>query len=87
MQDAAETLLRDQAGVLRSDFMHEVEAALETGDAEQVRALTLPLHEADLADLIEALDPIERDQLIAMLGRNFDVEDAGRARRDASATS
>jgi magnesium transporter len=74
MQDAAgETLLRDEDGVLRPEFVHDVEAALEANDADRVRALTLPLHEADLADLIQLLRPDQREPLIEMLGRDFNA--------------
>src|SRR4029078_3835415 len=69
MQDAAgEVELRDEAGAMRSDFLHAVSAAIDEGDAAKVRELTLPLHEADLADLIQLLRPEPRGDLIAMLG-------------------
>ena len=69
MQDAAgEVELRDEAGAIRSDFLHAVSAAIDEGDAAKVRELTLPLHEADLADLIQLLRPEPRGVLIAMLG-------------------
>jgi magnesium transporter len=74
MQDAAgEVQLRDEEGALRSDFLHAVEAALEAHDAQRVRELTLKLHEADLADLIQLLRPDQRAPLIAMLGRDFNA--------------
>ena len=69
MQDAAgEVELRDEAGAIRSDFLHAVSAAIDEGDAAKVRELTLPLHEADLADLIQLLRPEPRGVLITMLG-------------------
>jgi magnesium transporter len=74
MQDAAgEIQLRDEEGALRPDFLHAVEDALETGDKSRVRELALPLHEADLADLIELLRPEQRESLIAILGRDFNA--------------
>ncbi len=74
MQDAAgEVELRDEEGGLRSDFLHAVVSALDEGDAAKVRELTLPLHEADLADLIELLRPEQRGALIATLGEDFDA--------------
>jgi magnesium transporter len=74
MQDAAgEVLLRDEEGALRPEFLHAVEAALEADDAGKVRELTLPLHEADLADLIQLLRPEQREPLIATLGRDFNA--------------
>ena len=74
MQDAADEItLRDEEGALRADFLHAVEAALEAGDTKTVRELTLDLHEADLADLIQLLRPDQREPLITMLGRDFNA--------------
>src|SRR6185295_6584456 len=74
MQDAADEItLRDKEGALRADFLHAVEAALEAGDTKTVRDLTLDLHEADLADLIQLLRPDQREPLIAALGRDFNA--------------
>jgi magnesium transporter len=75
MQDAAsEVQLRDEEGGIRSDFLNAVETALGDGDAATVRDLTVKLHEADLADLIQLLRPEERGQLIATLGHEFKPE-------------
>jgi len=74
MQDAAgEIDLRDEDGALRPEFLRAVEAALEADNATRVRELALPLHEADLADLIQLLRPDQREPLIAMLGREFNA--------------
>ena len=75
MQDAAtEIQLRDEEGDIRPDFLHAVSHALEADDAACVRALTLDLHEGDLADLIQVLRPEERAALIDTLGDDFKVE-------------
>ena len=72
MQDAAsEVQLRDEEGDIRSDFLHAVSDALERGDVARARALTIDLHEADLADLIQLLRPDERAALIEALGEDF----------------
>ena len=74
MQDAAgEVELRDEEGGIRSEFLHAVVSALDEGDAAKVRELTLSLHEADLANLIELLRPEQRGALIATLGEDFDA--------------
>lgn len=74
MQDeAGEVELRDEEGGIRSDFLHAVAEALEAGEAAKARELTLPLHEADLADLISLLRPEQRGELIAMLGPDFNA--------------
>jgi magnesium transporter len=72
MQDAAgEVELRDEEGEVRPDFLHQVSIALDEADAAKTRALTLTLHEADLADLIQLLRPEQRGVLIGMLGDDF----------------
>jgi len=74
MQDAAgEIELRDEEGGIRSGFLHAVEAALEAHDAAKVRELTLPLHAADLADLMRLLRPEQRTELVGTLGEDFDA--------------
>jgi magnesium transporter len=72
MQDAAgKVQLRDEEGGIRSDFLHAVVAALDEGHADTARELTLKLHEADLADLIQLLRPEQRGLLITTLGDDF----------------
>jgi magnesium transporter len=61
---------RDESEAVSPEFV----AALDLTDAKRVRAMTRDLHAADLADLIVALDPIDRTRLIQALGRKFDVE-------------
>ena len=74
MQDeAGEVELRDDEGEMRPEFLHAVIAALDAGEAAKLRDLTLPLHEADLADLIELLRPEQRTMLIETLGEDFDA--------------
>jgi magnesium transporter len=66
--------IRDERGSLASAFIDSIRTALGEGDAKQVQVEAEDLHAADLADLIEALEPEERVRLIAALGRAFDVE-------------
>jgi magnesium transporter len=73
---------RDESEAVSPEFV----AALDLTDAKRVRAMTRDLHAADLADLIVALDPIDRTRLIQALGRKFDVEalaELDEAARDA----
>ena len=51
-----------------------ISAALETGNADEIRTLTQDLRAPDLADLIELLEPEERVRLIERLGTGFDPE-------------
>ncbi|HBF61263.1 MAG TPA: magnesium transporter, partial [Methyloceanibacter sp.] len=72
MQDAVSNFpLRDEEGDVRPEFLHAVTDALESGDIARARSLTLDLHEADLADLIEVLRQDERAELIEALGDEF----------------
>ena len=64
--------IRDDDGALRQEFVEQADRAIEAGDAEALRALVGDLHEADLGDLIEALEPERRPRLIELLGREFD---------------
>ncbi|ODR98664.1 magnesium transporter [Methyloceanibacter methanicus] len=72
MQDVVSDFpLRDEEGDIRPEFLHAVTDALEADDIARARALTLDLHEADLADLIEVLRQDDRAALIAALGDEF----------------
>ncbi|GFO83617.1 MAG: magnesium transporter MgtE [Methyloceanibacter sp.] len=72
MQDAVSDLsLRDEEGDIRPEFLHAVADALDEGDVPRARALTVDLHEADLADLLEVLRQDGRAKLIEALGEDF----------------
>ncbi len=45
---------------------------MRRADGDRVRALTVDLHEADVGDLLEALEPEDRPCFIELLGRDFD---------------
>jgi magnesium transporter len=62
----AETRL-DEDDRLRPEFVDEVIAKLEAGDAEGARALVEPLHPADIADLLELVGSDHRRALAAAL--------------------
>ncbi len=66
--------IRDEWGSLSPDFLAVMQGALGSGNTETLRREARDLHAADLADLIEALEPDERVRLISALGRGFDVE-------------
>lgn len=63
---------RDEDGRLRADYVGAVEVAIEAGDAATLKRLTVDQHEADLGDLLEALDAEQRAELIRLLGADFD---------------
>ncbi len=56
------------------DRVRAVHDALEAGDAERVRDIVLPLHYADIADLIEALSSEDRAALIGIIHGDLDPE-------------
>jgi magnesium transporter len=68
----AELAFRDDEGVLRPDYVDQVSEAIRSNDAASLRRLVAELHEADMGDLIEALDQDLRPRLIELLGSDFD---------------
>jgi magnesium transporter len=75
-KDIAGTLdpnaLRDEDGALREDYVERVAQAISAGDTALLRELVGNLHEADVGDLIEALDPELRPRLVELMGQDFD---------------
>jgi magnesium transporter len=63
---------RDDEGHIHPDFAATVADAIGRADGDRIRALMADLHEADVGDLLEALDPDDRPRLIELLGRDFD---------------
>jgi magnesium transporter len=63
---------RDERGDVGERFISTVRSAIAAKDAVLLRRLVGDLHEADLGDLIEALEPGERTDLIGLLGEDFD---------------
>jgi magnesium transporter len=64
--------LRNDRGEIRPEFVEQVKAAIEASDAPALRALAGDLHEADMGDLLEALDAEHRPLLIELMGSEFD---------------
>lgn len=69
---ASPAALRDEDGAVRADYVERVAQAIAARDATALRALVGDLHEADVGDLIEALDPELRPRLIELMGHDFD---------------
>jgi magnesium transporter len=61
---------RDVYG-LDSDLVAAVEDALESGDGESVRTLIEPLHDADIADLLQSLGADERREFVSVIRAEF----------------
>jgi magnesium transporter len=64
--------MRDKDGDIRPEFVEKVSAAVQAADTAFLREIVAELHEADLGDLIEALDPEERPRLVELTGADFD---------------
>jgi len=64
--------IRTRAGSLRVNYVRRVALAIAASNVDTLRALVEGLHEADLGDLIEALDHELRPRLVELLGIHFD---------------
>jgi magnesium transporter len=64
--------MRDEKGGIRAEFVTRVSEAVEQADSIRLRELVAELHEADLGDLIEALEPDLRPRLVELTGADFD---------------
>jgi len=64
--------LRDEDGALREEFVDGVAQAIAAGNAAALRLLLGDLHESDVGDLIQALDPELRAPLVSLMGHGFD---------------
>jgi magnesium transporter len=69
-----ETDLRDDSGAIRADIVEQVAAAIEGNNTAALAELIGGWHEADLGDLLAALDPDLRPRLIELLGAGFDFK-------------
>jgi magnesium transporter len=64
--------MRDEDGDIRPEFVEKVSDAIKAADAPFLREIVAELHEADLGDLIEALDPEQRPRLVELTAADFD---------------
>ncbi|MBV8752778.1 MAG: magnesium transporter [Hyphomicrobiales bacterium] len=71
---ADEADLRDDSGAIRADIVEQAAAAIEGNSKAALADLIGGWHEADLGDLLAALDPDLRPRLIELLGAGFDFK-------------
>src|SRR5256886_13159722 len=64
--------MRDEDGEIRQEFIEEIARAIHSADTVFLREIVAELHEADLGDLIAALEPEDRVQLVELTGSDFD---------------
>ncbi|WOI55797.1 magnesium transporter [Palleronia sp. LCG004] len=69
-----ERAIEDDVYALRDDTIRMIRDAVETDDRDALVAALDPLHPADIADLLEQMDPEPRHRLIALYGTEFDGE-------------
>src|ERR1700742_2225690 len=64
--------MRNEEGEIRPEFIEEIARCIKANDATFVREVVAELHEADLGDLIAALEPDDRVPLVELTGADFD---------------
>src|ERR1700742_1915219 len=63
--------MRNEDGDIRPEFIEEITRCIRAADATFLREVVAELHEADLGDLIEALEPDDRVSLVELTGADF----------------
>jgi magnesium transporter len=63
--------MRDEDGEIRHQFVEQITHAIHGADVPWLRATVAELHEADLGDLIAALEPDDRVRLVELSGSDF----------------
>src|ERR1700726_1883040 len=64
--------MRDEDGEIRREFVEEIARAIHAAEVQLLRAVVAELHEADLGDLIGALEGDDRVSLAELTGADFD---------------
>src|ERR1700724_4002017 len=64
--------MRDEDGQIRREFVEEIARAIHAAEVPLLRAAVAELHEADLGDLIGALEAEDRVSLVELTGTDFD---------------
>jgi magnesium transporter len=64
--------MRGEDGEIRPEFVEQITRCIKANDTPFLREVVAELHEADLGDLIAALEPDDRVSLVEMTGTDFD---------------
>jgi magnesium transporter len=64
--------MRGEDGGIRREFVERIARAIKAADVAFLRGIVTELHEADLGDLIAALEPDDRVSLVELTGADFD---------------
>lgn len=62
----------DEDGVIRADYVARIGAAIADRDVLFLKDHVFHLHESELGDLLESLQPEQRQALVRLLGDDFD---------------
>jgi magnesium transporter len=65
---------RDDAYMLNRKDVAQILFVVDREDRDQLLALMEPLHAADIADLLEQINPYDRTRLVRLYGQEFDGE-------------
>jgi len=64
--------LREQDDQINRDWVDQLVDLIATDDSDEVKAFMMPLHAADVGDVLEVLSSTDRMGLIRLLGDEFD---------------
>lgn len=70
--DGFDADIYSEDGSIRADFLDRVDSAIDAEDIEALADAVTPLHESELGDLIETLEPESRRRMVRLLGERFD---------------
>ncbi|MFK7902887.1 MAG: magnesium transporter [Nitratireductor sp.] len=70
---SSDASIYDIEGHILPHFTQDISNALDQDSNEALVELIEPLHESELADVLEAITPNERKQLVEKAGANFDL--------------
>ena len=70
--DPLESTLYDEEGYVRAEFLAQLASLLENEDGEALGQIVAALHESELGDVLEALEPEARVRLVELAGDHFD---------------
>src|SRR5215467_7541975 len=71
-ESPAPPALRGEDGAVREEYVERVAQAIAARDSAALRELVGELHQADVGDLIEALEGDLRPRLVELMGHDFD---------------
>lgn len=68
-----QTPIYEDSGAIKAVFIFDIIDAITSGNADFLTSEIAQLHESELGDLLEALAPLERQKLVELTGKSFDL--------------